>query len=292
MRRRILVATFHVALTRMRSGLPIDDQFLIDSDQRFNKLKEDYPAEADQAVLDIRKDEPPIADPWQTIAVELSPSGVRRVTDPLPRLMDERLAAIKEIVLQTFQDYSENVRNVVALLGQWMLDRRIVHVIGAGRALLAASLPANRLAHGGANVFLLGDKAPPPNSRFGGGILAASASGETRTVLEIMAFAQEVNKSLGLENKEIKVIGIANPDARRIEPFRTFPELCSPGYFLGVRPVQHVKLRALADIEEYAISELLDALVVTAGLEIGVNFRLGHEDLVGGATGPWHQHKA
>lgn len=289
---QIYVATFHVILERIRQGLPVEPQFVIDTDRRFRELRREFPNQAGQAALDPYVDEPPIDDPWEEIEVELSPTGIRRVIGPLSKLVEDRLATIHAIVSETLQQYSENVRNVVALLGDWMRNRTIVHVIGAGRALLAASLPANRLAHGGANVFILGDKAPPPNSRFGGGIIAASATGKTPSVLEIMTFARRVSKDLLLvDNKEIHIIGISDPNADKVEPYEPFPKLCTPGCFLGVRPASGVKLRGLADIEEYAISELLDALVVAAGLEIGVNFRLGHEDLVGGATGPHHQHR-
>ena len=47
-------------------------------------------------------------------------------------------------------------------------------------------------------------------------------------------------------------------------------------------------LRALADVGEYVISEVLDALVVAAGRLGGFDdrmWRLGHENV--GQTGPW-----
>jgi hypothetical protein len=288
---RILVATFHVALARIREGKSIDVQSLLSLDKRFRQLKDEYPDQASLAELDEFIDEPAIHDPWEEIEVEESSAGIRRVIGPLEVLVEKRSDAMKRIVTETILQNSGSVRRVVSVLGEWMRSHTIVHVIGAGRALLAASLPANRLAHGGANVFILGDKTPPPNSRFGGGIIAASASGETRTVLEIMTFANEANKRPWPNTREIEIIGIARVGARKIEPYRRFPELCSRDCFLGIEPARDVELRGLADIEEYAISELLDALIVAAGLEIGVNFRLGHEDLVGGATGPWHQHK-
>ena len=288
---RILVATFHVALARIREGKSIDIQSLISLDKRFRQLKDEYPDQASLAELDEFIDEPAIHDPWEEIEVEESSAGIRRVIGPLEALVEKRSDAMKRIVTETILQNGGSVRRVVSVLGEWMRTHTIVHVIGAGRALLAASLPANRLAHGGANVFILGDKTPPPNSRFGGGIIAASASGETRTVLEIMTFANEANKRPWPNAKEIEIIGIARVGARKIEPYQRFSELCSRDCFLGIEPAKDVELRGLADIEEYAISELLDALIVAAGLEIGVNFRLGHEDLVGGATEPWHEHK-
>jgi hypothetical protein len=107
-------------------------------------------------------------------------------------------------------------------------------------------------------------------------------------VLDIMSQIREANKQLWLPGRrEIKVIGIANVNARRVEPYQRFPDLCTEGCFLGIRKAPEVRLRALGDIEEYAISELLDALVVAAALESGCPIL--HEDglMVGPLTGPW-----
>lgn len=287
---QILAATLHVALRRIQDGHTVDEHFLTEQDKKFKALVGKYPEETRWASLKL--DEPPIDDPWKEIEVEVSPAGIRRVLPPFERLVDARLNAIKEIVADAIRTHAENVRNVVSVLGEWMRKGTIVRVIGAGRALLAGSLPANRLAHGGAAVWVLGDRSPLPNSRRGGGIIAASASGATPIVLEIMALAQKVNKErVLLGEPEIIVIGVSNRTSEKAKEFRS---LCTPGFFLGIQPepwVAGLELRALGDIEEYSISELLDAVVVLAGLEIGVNFRLGHEDLVGGATGPWDQHK-
>ncbi len=265
----------------------MDEQLLRAQDKRFRQLIVKYPDRVAQISLEFS--EPPDSEPLREVEVELSPTGIRRVLGPIDKLVERRLAAIQGIVSDVIQKFPKNIRNVVSVLGEWMRENTIVRIIGAGRALLAASLPANRLAHGGATVSILGDRSPLPNSKWGGGIIAVSASGKTRAVLEIMALAREVNKERRLLNQnEITVIGISKSTAKK------FRSLCSPGYFLGIRPdrfVKGVELRALGDIEEYAISELLDALIVAAGLEIGANFRTGHEDLVGGATGPWHQHR-
>jgi hypothetical protein len=285
---QVTAAAFHIANAQSE----MDEHSLLRIDTRLRRLRDEYPKQTALAHLDPFEDEPPIDNPWEEINVEVSPSGViRRDIGPLDKLIIGRMTVVQTLITQALQEYMVPVRNIVSLLGEAMRKRTIVHVIGAGRALLAASLPANRLAHGGAQVYILGDKVPSPNSRYAGVLIAASASGQTRAVLEIMTFAQTINQEHRLLGyKEIMIIGIADRNARQVEPFRPFPELCTPGYFIGIPPASRVTLRALADIEEQAINQLLDALVAAAGLEIGVNWRRGHENLVGGATGPWHQY--
>jgi hypothetical protein len=97
---------------------------------------------------------------------------------------------------------------------------------------------------------------------------------------------RQINRQRCIRGRdEIVVVGISNENANE------FRSLCTKDHFLGLRPekfVTGILLRGLVDLEEYAMSELLDALVVAAGIRIGKNFRLGHEDL--GPTGPHHQH--
>lgn len=71
-----------------------------------------------------------------------------------------------------------------------------------------------------------------------------------------------------LGRTEIEAIGIASASAA------DFKESCTQGLFIGIdsRVAGEVTLRALGDLEEFAISGLLDALVVAAGLDIGVDF--------------------
>lgn len=283
---RILMITFSKALAHAKAGRPVREAFLRQSDAEYRRVLESFPVEARDVQLG-ELDEPPKEDPYEEVDVELTTEGLRRKI-PVAALAEQRFRAIAEMSRTTLDAYAENVRNVVSVFAKWMRNGTIVHVIGAGRALLAASLAANRLAHGGARVYILGDKAPPPSSRFGGGIIAASASGRTPVVLEIMKSAQELNTHP--KQPQIEIVGVSDPDAPEIDGFPPFRELCSPGLFLGVKPQTGIKLRGLADLEEQAINQVLDAIVVAAGLEIGINFRLGHEDLVGGATGPHHRH--
>jgi len=281
----VSVATFAAALIAQQNGLVVSEEFLASKEANFRELKAKYPREILGMSL---KDANPPMDPLAEIEVQLSPSGVQRVLPQIQELISLRLEAIREIVLNSVGEHSEAVANIRRLIGLWMLRGEIVRVIGAGRALLAASIPANRLAHGGATVSILGDRSPLPNSKLGGGIVAVSASGKTGIVLDIMRLAQEVNKERELLGQpRIMVVGLSNSTATE------FASLCTQGHFVGIRPeayVDHIELRALGDLEEYALSELFDALVVAAGFEIGANFRTGHEDLVGSATGPWHQH--
>ncbi|WIY07092.1 hypothetical protein QRX60_25755 [Amycolatopsis mongoliensis] len=201
---------------------------------------------------------------------------------PLPR-PDQSLGS--EIV-RRLEHIHEQVRiavanNTTALtlaveqIAHWMDDKAIVRVLGAGRARLAAAIPANRLAHGGARVYMQDSIVPMPHSLHGGGIIAASASGQTPSVLSALTQARR-------KNREIRVVGIAAADAT------SFKQNCD--VFIALPGTSgRDGLSALADIEEYAISELLDAIVVAAGRSLGytdATWRLGHEDL-GPATGPY-----
>jgi len=157
-----------------------------------------------------------------------------------------------------------------------MTEQRIVRFLGVGRSLLAATMPGNRLAHGGAHISFMGGNVPLPNSSLGGGIVACSASGKTRPVLEAMYIARENNPS-------IKIVGLAAHDAAE------FQELCD--VFIGIHGALDDfpnPLSALADTEECVISEILDGVVVLAGRRNGFDdeaWRRGHEDI--GPTGPY-----
>lgn len=282
---RVSAATLAAALIAQRKRVRVDAEFLLTKEKAFQELAAKYPHQ----VRGIsHKYASPADDPFEQVDVEVTSLGIKRVLPRIDELVENRLTAIQSIVLDSIRESPQVVENIKLLLGSWMRSSEIVRVIGAGRALVAAALPANRLAHGGAAVSILNDLSPLPNSRFGGAVIAVSASGKTEAVLSIMRFAQQINKERRLLGQHpITVIGFSNIAATQ------FADLCTDGCFLGIRPERYttgIQLRALGDLEEYAISELFDALVVAAGLEIGVNFRTGHEDLVAGMTGPWHQH--
>ena len=201
----------------------------------------------------------------------------------VPRAVEQSLGSeivrrLEHIHLQVRTAVENNetaLSQAVQQIAQWMDDRAIVRVLGAGRARLAAAIPANRLAHGGARVYMQDSIVPMPHSLHGGGIIAASASGQTPSVLSALAQARH-------KNREIRVVGIAAADALR------FKDNCDVFIALPGKSA-HDGLSALADIDEYAISELLDAIVVAAGRSLGytdATWRLGHEDL-GPATGPY-----
>ncbi|MGB7602787.1 MAG: hypothetical protein WBM24_20975, partial [Candidatus Sulfotelmatobacter sp.] len=86
-------------------------------------------------------------------------------------LVSARAHAISHAVVHTCLRNDNALTRAVSLTSSWMKERAIVRVLGAGRALLAASVPANRLAHGGAQVSIMGGMVPLPNSIAGGGIL-------------------------------------------------------------------------------------------------------------------------
>jgi D-arabinose 5-phosphate isomerase GutQ len=139
---------------------------------------------------------------------------------------------------------------------------------------LAAAIPANRLAHGGARIYVQDDIVPIPHTINGGGIIAASASGRTASVLTILRAARN-------QTRDVQIVGVAAADAAE------FRNCCD--IFIGIEPPTSPNpLKTLADSEEYVISELLDAMVAAAGKMGGfvdTLWRLGHENL--GQTGPY-----
>lgn len=196
--------------------------------------------------------------------------------DGLSRAIRARALAIGFAINNTVVNARQPIAQAVEEMVRWIDQREIVRVVGAGRALLAAAIPANRLAHCGARVHVLHDVVPLPNTLHGGNILAASASGRSEAVLHLLATARR-------RNPDIRIVGIADRGAT------TFADLCD--VFVGIE--QHPRmytnpLQALADVGEYIISELLDAMVVAAARRLGLDdqaFREGHEDL--GDTGPY-----
>lgn len=187
-----------------------------------------------------------------------------------------RVHAISHVVALTCMRNYEALDKATELIADWMKNNSIVRILGAGRALLAGSMPANRLAHGGAQVSFMGGMVPMPNSALGGGIISCSASGKTKAVIEAMEVAKQ-------NNPAIIIIGMAQHDANE------FQKLCD--VYIGIHASSSKyenPLSALADTEEYVISEILDALIVMAGKKLGFTdevWRKGHEDI--GPTGPY-----
>jgi len=188
--------------------------------------------------------------------------------------IEQRIRAIGDIVITSELSQKKQIEDAILLFRDWMLNGTIVRIIGAGRAKLAGSIPASRLAHGGARVYIKEDIIPMPHTSKGGGIIAVSASGKTRAVLEDL-------KDVRAKAKHIKIVGFANKDA--IE----FSKYCDIFIGIDLDIERTVQLKALADIGEYAISELFDAMVVAAGKMAGfheIDWRIGHEN-IGGSTG-------
>lgn len=192
-----------------------------------------------------------------------------------------RVGYIQECTRQTIKKNSHAVKNAIESFKEWMMNETVVRVIGAGRAKLAATMPANRLAHGGARVYEQDGLIPMPHDIKGGGIIAASASGTTPSVLGVLREIERKKKLGNSKRYPFKVVGIARNDARE------FKGLCDD--FIGIHLAEKPNsLVALADIEESVISIILDALIVSAGWRAGFDdtrWRLGHENL--GATGPY-----
>ncbi len=148
-----------------------------------------------EAVLeDVAVRKPPVVEEPRPQSALLSDIGLR-------------MESIKRSIELTAQGSMHQVTESVRLFRHWMVNSAIVRVIGAGRAKLAASLPANRLAHGGARVYIQDDMIPMPHSIKGGGIIAASASGKTPAVLDVLRTVRE-------KQARVMVVGIARHGAR------------------------------------------------------------------------------
>jgi D-arabinose 5-phosphate isomerase GutQ len=202
-------------------------------------------------------------------------SGDDWTSGRIARSIGDRSDFIAACVRETALASQNQLGTIAQVFLRWMQQGTVVRVLGAGRARLAAAIPANRLAHGGARVFVQDDIVPMPHAVRGGGIIAASASGQTATLLETL-------RTVKRDAPGIEVVGIADAEAHE------FRGLC--GHFVGIRYEREATnpLTALADTGEYVISEVLDALVVAAG-RLGHfddrRWRLGHENI--GATGPY-----
>jgi D-arabinose 5-phosphate isomerase GutQ len=198
--------------------------------------------------------------------------------DGIAQAVRARALSIGFAINNTVVNSRDSIAKGVEEIQRWIENEEIVRVAGAGRARLAASIPANRLAHCGARVYVVHDVVPLPNTVRGGNVLAASASGKSEAVLQLMRTARR-------RNPAIRIMGIADERAT------DFAKLCD--IFVGIvqdqdnNPYQN-PLQALADTGEYIISELLDAMVVAAAKRLGMtdyDFRAGHEDL--SDTGPY-----
>jgi D-arabinose 5-phosphate isomerase GutQ len=127
---------------------------------------------------------------------------------PIYTSIFQRSQAIAWAVQKTAETNQATIEKTVEIFSRWMKEEQIVRIVGAGRALIAATIPANRLAHGGAKVSIVGGLVPLPNTALGGAILAASASGKTPFVLQILEAAKK-------KNSTIERIGIADKKATK-----------------------------------------------------------------------------
>lgn len=191
-------------------------------------------------------------------------------------LVATRICSIGNALVHTLLRNQKELVQSKMLIASWIRKKVPVRVLGAGRALLAGSIAGNRLSHAGIQTSYLGGMVPLPNSMCGGGIIACSASGKTKAVLEAMAVAKR-------RNPRIKTIGIADNKA---DEFRALCDI-----FIGLHwPKEEYPnpLSALADTAELMIAEIFDGLVVLAGHFLRFDdelWREGHEDI--GPTGPY-----
>jgi|GEM_PF-6562001 len=195
--------------------------------------------------------------------------------EDLNKDIKSRMTFINECLDKTIEGSKSQIKDAVDLFCEWMIKGYVVRLIGSGRARLAGAVPMNRLAHGGARVYINDDNIPMPHSIHGGGIIAVSASGKTEPILKVL---RHVRESTG----NIAIVGVASKNANE------FKSYCK--VFIGIdEDVDTINpLTALADTGEQVICQLLDAMVVAAGKKAlfdDTRWRLGHEDI--GSTGPY-----
>lgn len=253
--------------------------------EKVNLLVKGFPIDFSSATGTVANSLEKIRKQYPAVITRLSHNVTTRSTpfDEFDYIhaIGERIDHLGDSVKITLAKNSEQVNSAIKYFKEWMINETVVRVIGAGRAKLAATIPANRLAHGGARVYLQDGTVPMPHDIKCGGTIAVSASGQTPSVLEVLRKIYPTEHSKNLKSSPFKVIGIANHDAAE------FAGLCD--VFIGIHLSELPNpLRALADTEEFVISLLLDAIVVSAGWQAGFDdtrWRLGHENL--GATGPY-----
>jgi len=172
-------------------------------------------------------------------------------------ILSARVHSISGSIIHTLVNNRDSLERAIAVLQQWITQRAHVRILGAGRALLAVSMAANRLSHAGATISYMGGILPPPDSLPVNGIISSSASGKTVPVIEAMREAKS-------NNPNIAIIGLAAHDAME------FGRLCDVFIGLHIPKTEYRNpLAALADTEEQMIAEITDALVVLAGLRLG-----------------------
>ncbi len=193
--------------------------------------------------------------------------------------LGSRVSAINDMVHATLEGEGPAIRTAVDLFEEWMVSGEIVRVVGSGRTRLALSIPASRLAHGGARVSISDGVVPMPNTSKGGAALAASSSGENLTVNNIVATCRR-------RAPNMRIVGIGPALGGS-----SFESSCDIFVRIHDNSSADGSLRVLGDWQEQVICILLDAMVAAAGCQAGFDdrfWRLGHEDL--GSTGPHDQH--
>lgn len=165
--------------------------------------------------------------------------------------IEQRNAEIRAQVDASLAGNAQEADQAAAMLLRWMLHGKIVRVLGVGRAALAAFIPANRLAHGGAQAYLRDSVLPIPHTIRGGGIIAISASRGTRRWLATLRLVRQFAR-------DVEILGLGPESAHE------FRSLCD--IFIGLAPEKDggYGRGTPADSTLSALSQLLDALVVSA----------------------------
>jgi len=204
----------------------------------------------------------------------------------------------EDTIKNTIESMSKEIEEAIGLLVDSITTGYSVRFLGAGRARLAATMPANRLCHAGAQVSIMSDTIPLPNTRLGGYVFAVSASGTSVDVIQAMIKARK--RRFGGEERGRKIAPITIPivgisaltgithdkgdkekTQKNTDLCNSFKEACDIFIHIQVNDAMKSEYNYLADNEEHVIMELLDLMVACAIKRAGI--KILHEDL--GPTG-------
>jgi len=203
----------------------------------------------------------------------------------------ERHKYYEKTILTTIDKQTGQISDAIDLLVESLRNGFSVRFLGAGRARLVAAVPANRLCHAGANVSIISDTIPMPNTRLGGFVFAVSASGTSIDVINAMEKARK-RRDAGAEEGgriikpiTIPIVGISALTGK--DKYQKlcdrFQAACDVFIHIQVDTAEKSDFNHLGDNEEHVIMELLDFMVACAINITGRKNEILHEDL--GPTG-------
>jgi hypothetical protein len=176
----------------------------------------------------------------------------------------QRNQAVHELTIATVGQAPIIARDATRLLAMWMDRRGVVRLMGTPHALRSARVASQRLIDGGARVITPHGLSPPQDILHGGGIIALATSDKNNELAGLVENAR-------IANRDVKILGLGPIGLSRLAN--------SCNLFLGIPTVGITSRGATYGTEEHVIAELLDALIVFAGLENGYSETRWRDDI-------------